>query len=152
MAYSPYVIDWPSIDSSIKRFTCVNKQNSGSWWTMNNNITRAQTVWVSWRQDANGVRTSSRQRAWALSDPRLSNPAKMRKKYCWVQNNSPSLSQLISHTQQPSTFLKIKCERLYFYKEACSFVHWSSYIIGWLFLHIFVFVLWLYNTYTQGLE
>ncbi len=27
------------------------------------------------------------------------------------------------------TLLRIKCERLYFYKEVCSFVHWSSYIM-----------------------
>ena len=47
------VIYWPSTETSIKGCTCVNKRkNSGSRCTLNNNITRAQTVWVSWRQDA----------------------------------------------------------------------------------------------------
>ena len=40
--------------------------------------------------------------------------------------------QLISHTQPTSTLSRIKCEGLYFYKEVCSFIHWSSYIVGWL--------------------
>ena len=66
---------------------------------------------------------------WALSDPRLSNPAKMRKKYCWVNIAVCPRLQLISHTQPTSTLSRIKCERYIFYKEVCSFVHWSSYIM-----------------------
>ena len=127
-----YVIYWPSTELSIKRCICVNKRkNSGSGWALNNNITRAQTARVSWRQDASGVRTSSRQRDWALSDPRLSNPAKMRKKCCygrrrtWGQYSSLSPSPThLSHTTT-ITLSRIKCERSYFYKEVCSFVYWS---------------------------
>ena len=93
---NPFVIYWPLTEPSIKRCTCVNKwKNSGSRWALNNNITRAQTAWVSWRQDASGVRTSSRQRAWALSDPRLSSPARMRNKCCYGQKNFGSIYQSV---------------------------------------------------------
>ena len=35
------VIYWPSTEPSIKRRTCVNKRkNSGSWWMLENDITR----------------------------------------------------------------------------------------------------------------
>ena len=44
--------------------------------------------------------------------------------------------QLTSHTQPTSTFRnpfanlsRIKCERYIFYKEVCSFVHWSSSLL-----------------------
>ena len=58
-----YVIFWPSTEPSIKRCTCVNKwKNSGSRWALDGNITRCQTVRVSWRQDAE-LRASGRQRA-----------------------------------------------------------------------------------------
>ena len=88
---------------------------TGSSWTSNNYITRCHRrlesvrgsqleVWVA-------VRASVRQRAWALSDPRLSNPARMRKKCCYGQKNlrsissslSPSLTHL-SHTTNINPF------------------------------------------------
>ena len=120
-----------------------------------------QTAWVSqfelvslssshsWRQDTCEVRTSSRQRAWTLSDPRLSSPARMRKKCCYGQKNfgstcsslSPSPTHL-SHTTNINRFAtlsRIKWE-VYFYKEVSSFVHWSRTLLLTMFLHIFVFV------------
>ena len=93
-----------------------------------------------------------------------STPAKMRKKYCWVNIAVYPRLQLISHTQ-PATititprappklkfvyyvwlclciylfmhmyaaiqqqYFENKVWEIYFYKEVCSFVHWSSYII-----------------------
>ena len=98
------VIYWPSTEPSIKRCTCVNKwKNSGSRWTLENNITRClggssqlETGWQRENQLA------------ALSDPRLSTPAKVRKKFCygrgrtWVNIAVCPCLQLISHTQQTS--------------------------------------------------
>ena len=56
---------------------------------------------------------------WALSDQRMSNLAKKKKHYYSPEMNlgqysSPSLSPLISHTQQNITLSKIKCERFIF--------------------------------------
>ena len=129
------VIYWPSTEPSIKRCICVNKRkNSGSRWTWANNITRCPGRFElvgdkmpKWEPAADGG-------LWVLSDLRLSNPAKMRKKYCygrrrtWGQYNSlyPSPAHL-SHTRN-ITLSRIKCERC-FYKEVCSFVYWSSYIM-----------------------
>ena len=60
---------------------------------------------------------------WTLSDPRLSNPAKMRKKYCLVNIAVCPRLQLISHTQPTSTLSRIKCERYIFIKKCVrSFV------------------------------
>ena len=91
----------------------------------------------------------------ALSDSRLSNPAKMRKKccYCWRRtwDQYSSLSPSPAHLTHTTTITlwRIKCKRLYFYKEVCSFVHWSSCITVDYVPHIFVYVLcsyvWLYN-------
>ena len=72
---------------------------------------------------------------WALSDPRLNNPSQNEKEeLLWSEelgsicySLSPSPTHL-SHTRN-ITLSRIKCERLYFYKEVCSFVHWSSYIM-----------------------
>ena len=71
---------------------------------------------------------------WTLSDRRLSNPAKMRKKSWSGQNNlgqNNSLSRYPTHLSHTTNIplSRIKCERLYFYKEVCSFVHWSSCIM-----------------------
>ena len=67
-------------------------------------------------------------RFWALSDPRLSNPSQDAKEVLlWSRKNmgqysSPSLSPLISHTQQTSPFRKWSVRDLCFYKEVYSFV------------------------------
>ena len=56
-----------------------------------NDITRCpgrfESVGVSWRQDASEVRPSCRG-LWALSNSRLSNPGKTRKKCCYVRRRT----------------------------------------------------------------
>ena len=93
---------------------------------------------------------------WAVSDPRLSNPAKMRKKCCYGQKNFGSICSSLSpfptnlsHTTNINPF-KNKVWEIYFYKEVCSFVHWSSSLLLTMFPYIFVYVcgyttLWLWN-------
>ena len=77
---------------------------------------------------------------WALSDPWLSNPAKMRKKYCWVNIAVCPCLQLISHTQPTSTLSRIKCERYIFIKK-CLFVRSLKFVIMFDYVpHIFVYV------------
>ena len=102
-------------------------------------------VGVSRGQDA-GVRASSRQRAWALSDPRLSSPARMQKKCYYGHRNfgsicsslSPSPTYL-SYTRNINPF-ENKVWEIYFYKEVCSFVHWSSSLLLTMFLRIFIYM------------
>ena len=110
---------------------------TGSRWVSDNYITRCYrrlelvssvpvAVGVSWGQDAE-LRASGRQRAWALSDPWLSSPARMQKKCCYGQKNlgsicsslSPSPTHL-SHTTNINPFAtlsRIKCERYIFIKK-----------------------------------
>ena len=123
------VIYWPSTELSIKRCTCVNKRkNSGSRWTINNNITRCTDgssqlgtrSWIESQRQREGFRPSV--------TPGWATPAKMRKKCCngreknLGQYNCLSLSQAhLSHTTN-ITLSRIECERLYLYKEVCSFV------------------------------
>ena len=103
------------------------------------------------------MRTSSRQRAWALSDPRLSNTAKMRKKCCYGQKNFGSICSSLSasptHLSHPTNinpFENKVWEIYFFYKEVCSFVHWSLSLSVDCFRMYYVYVLcscmWLYNT------
>ena len=86
-----------------------------------------------------------------LSDPQLSSPARMRKKCCYGQKNFGSICSSLSRSPNHLshtwniTLLRIKCERYIFYKEVCSFVHWSLYIMLTMFLLIFVYVLWVYT-------
>ena len=59
---------------------------------------------------------------WALSDPRLSDPSQDEKEVLlWSKKNMGSICHL-SHTRN-ITLSRIKCMRLYFYKEVYSFVH-----------------------------
>ena len=142
----PCVIYWPSTMPSIKRCTCVNKRkNNGNRCALNNNITRAQTAWVSWSQDAR-VRASCRQRAlgpqWSTVEqpqPRWERSTAMVEEELGVNIAVCPRLQLISHTQQHHPFTNKVWER-YFYKEVCSFVHWSLYIIGWLFPHVSIYL------------
>ena len=74
----------------------------------------------------------------------------MRKKCCYGQKNfgsicsslSPSPTHL-SHTTNINPF-KNKVWEIYFHKEVCSFVHWSSSLSLTMFPHIFVLWLWLW--------
>ena len=105
------VIYWPSTAPSIKRCTCVDKRkNSGSRCTWDNNISRCPGRFGSVGEKMPKWEPAADRGLWALSDPRLSNPAKMRKKCRYGheknlgQNNSPSMSPLTSHTQETSPF------------------------------------------------
>ena len=112
-SWVPAVIYWPSTEPSIKRCPSVNKRkNSGSRWMLENNITRCpggSSQLETGCQRENQLQTEgfghSVTHCWAT-------PAKMRKKCCYGreknlgQYSSPSLSPLISHTQQTSTFRK----------------------------------------------
>ena len=137
---------WPSTEPSIKRCTCVNKRkNSGSRWTLNKNITRKLTAWVSWGQDAE-VRASCRQRALGPQWPTVEQPpAKMRKKCCYGQKNlgqyvavCPRL-QLTSRTQPTSTLSRIKSESYIFIKMCVrSFIGVRYYC--WLCFRIYLYM------------
>ena len=116
------VIYWPSTEPSIKRCTCVNKQeNCGSRRTYENNISRFVSSRRQECQSENRLQTEgfglSMTHGWATQ-------AKMRKKCCYGQEknlgqySSLSLSPLISHTQQNITLSKIKCERFIFVERS----------------------------------
>ena len=80
----------------------------------------------------------------ALSDPRLSNPAKMRKKYCLVNIAVRPCLQLISHTQETSPFRKWSVRDYIFIKKCVrSFIEVRKLC---LIMFPLVFVLRLYNT------
>ena len=82
----------------------------------------------------------------ALRDPQLSSPAKMRKKCCYGQRNfgsicsslsmSPTHSSHITNINPFATLSRIKCERYIFYKEVCSFVHWSCQYVDYVSAYI----------------
>ena len=106
-----HVIYSPSTEQSIKRCTCVNKRkNSGSRWTLNNNITRCTDGSSQLETRCRSENQSQTEGFAALSDPRLSNLAKMRKKCCygrgrtWVNIAVCPCLQLISHIQETSPF------------------------------------------------
>ena len=133
---------------------------TGSRWTSNNYITRchrrlelvsSSPVRVQFQLQLESVGTrcprKSQLQTWALSDPRLGSPARMRKKCCYGHEKnlgsicyslSPSPTHL-SHTTNINPF-ENKVWEVYFYKEVCSFVHWSSYIMLTMFPHIVVYV------------
>ena len=89
-------------------------------------------------------------RLWALSDPQLSNQAKMRKKYCWVNIAVFPRLQLISHTQQPtSTLSRIKCERYIFIKKCVrSFIGVRHYCWPCFRSYLYLYVLSNINSLT----
>ena len=139
---------WSSTKLSIKRCTCVNKRKkSRSRWTLRKNIDRVPTAVSLLIQECHSDNQLTE--GWALSDPWLSNPAKM-KKCCYGQEknlgqySSPSLSPLIPQTQQNINLSKINCERLIFCKEVYSFVYWIHHYQLIMFLHIFAQI---YNKY-----
>ena len=138
---------------------------TGSRWMSYKNITRCHrrfgsvavtvsssqlvpvpvAIGVSWGQDA-VVRASGRQRALGPQWPQLSSPPKVRKKCCYGQRNfgsmcsSLSLSPIhLSHTRHINPF-ENKVWEVYFYKEVCSFVHWSSSLLLTMFPYIYIYI------------
>ena len=147
---------WPSTESSIKRCTYVNKQ-------------KQVDVKQKYNQDTDGLSqfqfqlelesVGDKMPAWeqlrdwglaVLSDLRLSNPAKMRKKCCFGQKNFGSICSSLSpsptHLSHTSIINPVENEvwELYFYKEVYSFVHWSRHYC-WL-----CFPIYLYHVYVCG--
>ena len=95
------VIYWPSTELSIKRCTCVNKQkNSRSRWALNNNITRCPGRFESAGEKMPKWEPVADKGLWALSDPRMSNPAWMRKKCCYGRRRT--WGQYISLSPSPT--------------------------------------------------
>ena len=80
----PYVIYWPSTEPSVKRCTCVNKRkNSGSRWTIENNITRypgGSSHLETGCRSENQLQTEG---FWFLVTLGRATQAKMRKKHCY---------------------------------------------------------------------
>ena len=130
---SPWPMDVVEFGDSVR---CVRTQEAGGSKKLYNQA--PQTAWVncssswSWGQVAE-LRANSRQMAWALSDPRLSSPARMQKKCYYGQNNlgsiCGSLSPTPTHHSQTTNInpFENKVWEGYFYKELCSFVHWSRH-------------------------
>ena len=143
---------WPSTEPSIKRYTCVNKRkNGGSGWMSNKNINRTSTAWVgaSWSWSQLGTRSrieNQRQtegfgpsvtHGWATK-PRWGRSVAMDERRTLNQNNSLSPSPAhLSHTTNINPF-ENKVWEIYFYKEVCSFVHWSSSLLLTMFPLIFI--------------
>ena len=131
--FNQIAIYWPLTEASIKRCTCLNKRkNSRSRRTWENYITRCLG-----RFESVGEKMPNWDQLQTVGfgpsvDPRLRNSkprwernaAMVRKIWAQYSSLSPSSNHL-SHTTN-ITLSRIMCERLYFYKEVYSFVHWSS--------------------------
>ena len=135
---SANVTYWPSTELSIKRCTCVNKRkNSRSKWVWDNNITRLTNSQLETRYSRENQRQTegfgpSVTHGW----PRWGRSAAMVRR-TWGQCSSLSLSAThLSHTTN-ITLSRIKCERLYFYKE-CSFIEVRHYC--WLCFCIYLYM------------
>ena len=107
----PRVIYWPSTKPSIKRSTCVNKRkNSGSRWTIDNNITRCPD---SSSQLETRCQHENQLADWGLCgpqwptveqpQPRWGRSAAMVRR-TWVNIAVCPCLQLISHTKQTLPF------------------------------------------------
>ena len=104
-------------------------------------------VGVSWGQDASMRISLQTEGLWPSLTHSWATPVKMRKKCCYGQKNFGSIcSSLspspihISHITNINPF-ENKVWEIYFYKEVCLFVHWSSSLCLSMFLYIFVYVL-----------
>ena len=95
----------------------------------------------------------------ALSDPRLSSPARMRKKYCYQKNfgsicgslsTSPTHLSHITNINPYATLSWIKCEKYIFLKKCVrSFIEVRHYVWLCLCLHMHVYVyVYMYYEYT----
>ena len=92
------------------------------------------------------LRASGRLRALGPQWPTVDQPSQVEKEVLLDQYSSLSLSPAhVSHTTIINPF-ENKVWEIFFYKEVCSFVHWSSYIMFDYVLHIFVYVSWVYNS------
>ena len=126
LSESECVIYWPSTEHSIKRCTCVNKQKQVYVKQKYNQNTDGLSQFEFLFELEMGCQRSenhSKQMAWAFSDPRLSSPARMRKKCCYGQKNLGSICSSLSPSpihlshRRNITLSRIKCERYIFIKK-----------------------------------
>ena len=153
-----FVIYWPLTELSIKRCTCVNKQKKKR---------KQEGVMKEYRQVPVAVELvgtgmpewgpACRLRAVVLSDPRLSNPSQdakevlsgflkaMVKRRSWVNIAvCPCPHSSLTHHRNINP-LENKVWEIYFYKEVCLFVHWSS---SFMFDYVSACIcMWLYNIF-----
>ena len=143
-----HVIYWPSTEPSVTRRASVNKRkNSGSRCTWDNNITRCPGWFESVGDRMPAWESACRLRAcgpqWPTVEqpqPRWGRSAAMVARRTLGQNNSLSPSSThLSHTTNINPF-ENKVWEIYFYKEMCSFVHWSSSLCLIMSLHILIYV------------
>ena len=107
-----------TLDRTVNQeITCVNKRkNRGSRCTLNNNLTRAQTAWISRRQDAE-LRASGRQRVLSHQWPMVEQRSQDEKEVLLGQYSSLSPSPAhLSHTTNINPFAN-KVWEIYFYQE-----------------------------------
>ena len=111
-----------------------------------------QMVWVSWSQlqlefklQFEAVRTSSQQRAWALSEPWLSSPAEWERSADIIRGTRGQYVAVCSVSNSPLTLLQPfrnpienKVWEVYFSKEVCSFVIIVDYLSAYICIHIVV--------------
>ena len=140
---------WPSTEPSIKRCTCVNKWKQVEVRQLYNQV--PQTAWVSsscsWSSSSScsWSQLGDKMPAWESAcrlgacgpqwptieqtQPRWGRRAAMVRRtlgqYVAVCPPSPTH---FSHATN-ITLSRIKCKRYIFYKEVCSFVHWSSSLL-----------------------
>ena len=128
-----------------------------SRWVSDNYITRCHrrlgsvSSSCSWSQLGRRCRSESQQQRglWVLSDPRLSSPARMRKKCCYGQKNfgsvcsslSPSLTHL-SHTRNINPF-ENKVWEIYIFIKKCvrSFMEVVvivDYVSAYIYIYAYV--------------
>ena len=141
---APHVVYWPSTKLSIKRCTSVNKQkNSGSRWTLHNNITRCTDGSSQWETRCR----SESQRQMEGLEPSVTHgwptPAKMRKECCYGQKNLVQYSSLCPSPTHLSHIIKItlsriKCERYIFMKKCVRSSLKSSLL--WLCFRIYLYI------------
>ena len=145
---------WPSTKPSIKRCTCVNKRkNSWNRCSWDNFITRCLRRFEPVGDKIPNWEPAAYRGLWALGDPWLSNLSQDEEEVL-LWSEAPGVNKAVCSVPSSSlthyrniTLSRINCERLYFYKEMCSCVHWSSSLLLTMFLHIFLLCIcmWLYN-------
>ena len=156
--YSFCVIYWPSTKPSIKRCNCVNKRkNSGSRWTLDNNINRCTD---GSRQSKTGCQRVNQLADWGfatLSDPRLSNPSQDAKEMLlWSREELGSILLSVPVSNSSLTYNKHhpfenKVWEIYLYKEVCSFVRsFVEVVMMFDYVSACIFVLRLYNSFFVG--
>ena len=141
---------------------------TGSRWESNKNITMCHRrlgavsssfswswSWSQLRDKMPAWEPAADKGLWALSDPRLSSPARMRKKCCYGQKNlgsicsslSPSPTHL-SHTTNINPFENKERERYIFIKKCVrSFIEVDYVIVYYVSAYICI-CMWLYNSPT----